>query len=110
MAVPITKPQVLARLGIFKDDLRPFTVVTVPFPKMETDQLWTGYFIIPHAKTLSDLHGRTMVNIVSGETFHIYDKNSSTLPKPSGCLSLKTMEDEISHILSRAERKFCTPN
>jgi hypothetical protein len=110
MAVPITKPQVLARLGIFKDDLRPFTVVTVPFPKRETALLWTGYFIMPHATKLSDLHGRTMVNIVSGETFHIYDKNSSTLPKPSGWLSLKTMEDEISHILSRAESKFCTPN
>jgi hypothetical protein len=51
-----------------------------------------------------------MVNVVSGETFHIYDKNSSTLPKPSGWLSPKTMEDEINHILSRAEPKFCTPN
>lgn len=29
MAVPITTPQVLARLGIFMDDLRPCTVVTV---------------------------------------------------------------------------------
>jgi hypothetical protein len=27
-----------------------------------------------------------------------------------GWLSLKTMEDEIAHILSRAESKFCTPN
>jgi hypothetical protein len=36
MAVPITTPQVLSRLGTFKDDLRPFTVVTVPFPKRET--------------------------------------------------------------------------
>ena len=51
-----------------------------------------------------------MVNIVSGETFHIYDKNSSRLPKPLGWLSLKTMEDEINHILSRAETKFCAPN
>lgn len=51
-----------------------------------------------------------MVNIVSGETFHIYDKNSSRSPKPPGWLSLKTMEDEINHILSRAESKFCTPN
>jgi len=46
----------------------------------------------------------------SGETFHIYDKNSSTLPRPPGWLSLKTMEDEINRILSRAESKFCTPN
>jgi hypothetical protein len=68
MAVPITTPQVLARLGVFKEDLRPFTVVTVPFPKRETvsDPLWTGYFIMPHTEKLNDLHGRTMVNIVSG--------------------------------------------
>jgi hypothetical protein len=51
-----------------------------------------------------------MVNIVSGESFHIYDKNSSRLPKPPGWLSLMTMEDEINHILSRAESKFCAPN
>src|ERR1017187_7321582 len=110
MRVPITTPQVWARLGIFKDDLRPFTVVTVPFPKKELGLLWTGYFIMPHTEKLNDLHGRTMVNIVSGESFHIYDKNSSRLPKPPGWLSLKTMEDEINHILSRAESKFCTPN
>ncbi|PYX51974.1 MAG: hypothetical protein DMG76_30560 [Acidobacteria bacterium] len=112
MSVPITTPQVLSRLGSFKDDLRPFTVVTVPFPKRETvrDPLWTGYFIMPHTEKLNDLHGRTMVNIVSGESFHIYDRNSSRLPKPSGWLSLRTMEDEINHILSRAESKFCTPN
>jgi len=110
MAVPITKPQVLARLGVFKDELRPFTVITIPFPKKEADLLWTGYFIMPHREKLSDLHGRTMVNIVSGGTFHIYDKNSSTLPKPSGWLSLRTMEDEINQILARAEIKFCTPN
>jgi hypothetical protein len=50
MAVPITTPRVWERLGVFKDDLRPFTVVTVPFPKRETvkDPLWTGYFIMPH--------------------------------------------------------------
>ena len=86
--------------------------MTVPFPKRETvkDPLWTGYFIMPHREKLNDLHGRTMVNIVSGETLHIYDKNSSRLPKPTGWLSLKTMEDEINHILSRAESKFCTPN
>src|SRR5215472_16025853 len=112
MAVPITTPQVLARLGAFKDDLRPFTVMTVPFPKRETvsDPLWTGYFIMRHTHQLNDLHGRTMVNIVSGETFHIYDKNSSKLPKPPGWLSLKTMEDEINQILSRAESKFYAPN
>lgn len=112
MAAPITTPQILSRLGSFKDDLRPFTVVTVPFPKRETvrDPLWKGYFIMPHTAKLNDLHGRAMVNIVSGETFHIYDKNSSTLPKPPGWLSLRTMEDEINRILSRAESKFCDPN
>jgi hypothetical protein len=90
MAVPITTPQVLARPGVFKDDVRPYTVMTVPFPKKEVDLLWTGYFIMPHTEQLNDLHGRTMVNIVSGETFHIYDKNSSRLPKPPGWLSLRT--------------------
>jgi hypothetical protein len=110
MTVPITTPQVLSRLGAFKDDLRPFTVMTVPFPQKEVDLLWTGYFIMPHTEKLNDLHGRTMVNIVSGESFHIYDRNSSRLPKPPGWLSLRTMEDEINHILSRAESKFCTPN
>ena len=112
MSVPITTPQVLARLGAFKDDLRPFTVMTVPFPKRETvrDPLWTGYFIMPHTEKLSDVHGRTMVNIVSGESFHIYDRCSSRLPKPPGWLYLRTMEDEINRILSRAESKFCTPN
>jgi hypothetical protein len=110
MTVPLTTPQVLERLGRFKDDLRPFTVVTVPFPRKETGQLWTGYFIMPHTAKLNDLHGRPMVNIVSGEPFHIYDKSSSTLPKSPGWLSLKTMEDEINQILSRSESKFCTPN
>jgi len=84
--------------------------MTVPFPQKELDLLWTGYFIMPHTEKLSDLHGRTMVNIVSGESFHIYDRNSSRLPKPPGWLSLRTMEDEVNHILSRAESKFCTPN
>ena len=65
---------------------------------------------MPHTEKLDDLHGRTMVNVVSGETFHIYDKNSSKLPKPPGWLSLRTMEDEISRILARAESKFCDPN
>ena len=110
MAVPITTPQVLERLGCFKDELRPFTVVTVPFPKKEVGQLWTGFFIMPYTEKLDNLHGRPMVNVVSGGTFYIHDKNSSTLPKPLGWLSLKTMEDEISHLLSRAEAKFCTPN
>lgn len=51
-----------------------------------------------------------MVNVVSGETFFIHDSKASTLPKPHGWLSLRTMEDEIDHILARAESKFCTPN
>ena len=72
--------------------------------------LWTGYFIMPYAEKLDDLHGRPMINILSGATFYIYDKYSSTLSKPSGWLSLKTMEDEINHILSRTESKFSTPN
>jgi hypothetical protein len=112
MAVPITTPQVLARLGVFKDDLRPFTVVTVPFPKRETlgDPLWTGYFIMPQPAKLNDLHGRPMVNIASGEAFYIYERSSSRQPKPPGWLSLRTMEDEINRLLSRAESKFCTPN
>jgi hypothetical protein len=110
MAVPVTTPQVHERLGRFKDELRPFTVVMVPFPKKEAGVLWTGYFIMPYAEKLDDLHGRPMVNIISGATFHIYDKYASTLSKPSGWLSLKTMEDEINRILSRAESKFCTPN
>jgi len=109
MAVPITTPQVLERLGCFKDELRPFTVVTVPFPKKEVAQLWTGYFIMPYTEKIDDLHGRPMVNVVSGATFYTHDKNSSTLPK-LGWLTLKTMEDEINHLLFRAESKFCTPN
>jgi hypothetical protein len=110
MAVAITTPQVLERLGCFKDEIRPFTVVSVPFPKKEVDQLWRGFFIMPYAEKLDNLHGRPMVNVVSGGTFYIHDKNSSTLPKPLGWFSLKTMEDEINHLLSRAESKFCTPN
>jgi hypothetical protein len=65
---------------------------------------------MPHTENLNDVHGRQMVNVLSGAVFHIYDKNSSTSPKPSGWLSLRTMEDEITNILSRAESKFCTPN
>jgi len=110
MAVPITTPQAWERLGRFKDDLRPFTVMAVPFPKKETGLLWKGYFIMPHSEKLDDLHGRPLVNIVSRETLYIYDRNSSTAYKPPGWLSLKTMKDEINHILSRAESKFCTPN
>jgi hypothetical protein len=50
-------------------------------------------------------------SILTGSTtFFIHDETSSTLAKPSGWLSLKTMEDEINHILSRPESKFCTPN
>ena len=65
---------------------------------------------MPYTERLDALHGCPMVNVVSGGTFYIHDKNSSTLPKPLGWLSLKTMEDEIDHLLSRAESKFCTPN
>lgn len=110
MSVPITTPQALERLGYFKDILRPFTVVTVPFPQKELGVLWTGYFVMPYSEKLSDLHGRPMVNIVSGEPFFIHDKYSSTLQKSPGWLSLKTMEDEINQILSRTESKFCAPN
>jgi hypothetical protein len=111
MTVPITTPQIHARLGVFKDDIRPFTVMTVPFPKRETvgDPLWR-YFIMPQPEKLHDLDGRKMGNIVSGETFHIYDKYSSKMPKPPGWLALRTMEDEINRILSRKESKFCAPH
>jgi len=109
MTVPITTPQVLDRLGRFKNELRPFTVVSVPFPKKETNQLWTSYFIMPYTEKLNDLHGRPMVNIVSGATFYIHDKKLSTSSKSPGWVSLKTMEDEINHLLARTESKFCTP-
>ncbi|MGI9104521.1 MAG: hypothetical protein ACR2IF_18920 [Terriglobales bacterium] len=110
MAVPVTRPRVMDRLGVFKDKLRPFTVVIVPFPKKEANLLWQGYFIMPYREKLDDLGGRPMVNVVSGETFYIHDKNSPAATKRPGWLSLKTMEDEITHVLSRAESKFCTPN
>jgi len=58
MAVPLTTPQVLQRLGFLKDQLRLFNIVTVPFPKKEINQLWNGYFIMPHMQKLNDLHGR----------------------------------------------------
>ncbi len=110
MAVPISTPQVFERLGRFKDELRPFTVVTVPFPNKEMNQLWSGYFVLPYSEKLDDLHGRPMINVASGATFYIYDKTSASSPKSSGWLTLRTMQDEIDHLLSRAESKFCTPN
>lgn len=51
-----------------------------------------------------------MVNIVTGATFYIYDKQSSISTKSSGWLSLRTIEDEINRFLTRVESKFCTPN
>jgi hypothetical protein len=110
MVVPITTPQVLERLGSFKDDLRPFTLITVPFPKKETNLLWTGFFIMPYTEKLSDLHGRKMINVVSGESFFIHDRHTSRSTKPLGWLSLETIEDKVSQILARAESKFSTPN
>jgi hypothetical protein len=76
----------------------------------EATLLWKGFFVMPYAEKLNDLHGRPMVNVVSGETFFIHDKHSSTLRKSPGWLRLKTMEDEINQILSRTESKFCDPN
>jgi hypothetical protein len=110
MAVPITTPQILARLGCFKDDLRPFTVINIPFANKQVGQLWTGYFVMPHAEKLDDLHGCPMVNIVSGATFYINDGTSTTSDNSPGWLSLRTMKDEINNLMSRAESKFCTPN
>ncbi len=109
MTVPITRPRVLEQLGRFKDKLRPFTVVMIPFPKKTLDLLWKGYFIMPYRDKLDDLGGRSMVNVVSGETFYIHDPASPAKPSP-WWLSLETMRDEIDHILSRTESKFCTPN
>jgi len=109
MAVPITTPQVLERLGCFKDVLRPFTVVMVPFPKKDVNLLWTGYFILPYREKAHDLHGRPMINVASGAIFYVYDKASATSKKPLGWLELGTMADEINRILFRAETKFCTP-
>ena len=65
---------------------------------------------MPYTERLSDLHGRAMVNVVSGETFNIYDTNLTTLPRAPGWLSLRTMEEEIARILGRPESRFCTPN
>jgi hypothetical protein len=110
MAVPVTTPQALERLGCFKDVLRPFTVVMIPFPQKEENVLWSGFFIIPYIRKLNDLHGRPMVNIKSGATFYIYDKESSLSRKSVGWFSLSRMEDELAHILSRTESKFCAPN
>jgi len=50
-----------------------------------------------------------MVNVASGATFHVNDKNSSTSPKSPSWVCLRTMQYEIEHLLSRAESKFCTP-
>ena len=58
--------QALERLFCFKDVLRPFTIVMVPFPRKELDLLWNGFFIIPYWTKLNDLHGRPMVNFASG--------------------------------------------
>ena len=110
MTVPITTPNVLKLLGCFKNDLRPFTIVNVPFPVKEVDQLWKGYFIMPYTEKLNDLYGRPMVNVVSGATFYIHDRRPSKLPKSAGWLYLRTMEEEIDRLLSRAEPKFCAPN
>ena len=90
--------------------MRPFTVVMIPFPKKEENMLWTGFFIIPYIRKLNDLHGRPMVNIKSGATFYIYDKESSVSRKSVGWFSLSRMEDELAHILSRTESKFWAPN
>jgi hypothetical protein len=97
--------------GSFEDDIRPFTVMQSHSLNRKKSQTPSG----PDTSSCrtqknSDLHGRPMVNIVSGESFHIYDKNSSRLPKPPGWLSLRTMEDELNRILSRAESKFCARN
>jgi len=78
--------------------------------KKEVNVLWTGFFIIPYMRRLSDLHGRPMINSASGGTFYIYDKASATLSKSPGWLARCRMEDEIEHLLSRPESKFCTPN
>src|SRR5204862_3838915 len=112
MAVPITTPQVLSRLGAFKDDLRPFTVMTVPFPQKEVDLLWTGYFIMPHTEKLSDLHGRAMVNIVSGERASTFttgihrDCRSLRVGFPSGRWKMKSIiscrEPKVSSALPTA--------
>src|SRR5438552_8801014 len=65
---------------------------------------------MPYTEKLNDLHGRPMFNVVSGATFYIYDKKSSTSSKSPGWLFLTTMEEEINHLLARTESKFCTPN
>lgn len=67
MVVPITTPQILSRLNVFTDDLRSFTVMTVPFPKRETvsDPLWSGYFIMPQPEKLNDVHGRKIASVIT---------------------------------------------
>lgn len=104
----IGRPPLLSHLG--GRICRSFTAVTVPLVENEIGQLWKGYFIMPQPGKLDDLHGRPMVNVVSGATFYIHDKNTSTTPKSPGWLSVKTMEEEINRLLSRVESKFCTSN
>ena len=69
MAVPVTTPQALERLGCFKDVLRPFTVVMIPFPKKEENVLWTGFFIIPYIRKRTTCTGRPWY--ISETTFNI---------------------------------------
>jgi len=57
---------------------------------------------------LNDLHGHPMVNLNSGATFYIYYEESAVLKKSVGWLALSRMADEIEHMLSRAESKFCS--
>jgi hypothetical protein len=45
---------------------------------------------MPYTEKLDNLHGRPMVNVVSGGTFFIHDANATALPKPSGWLPLRT--------------------
>jgi hypothetical protein len=59
MAVPMTTPQVLERLGALKDQLRPFAVVTVPFPKKRktgTDSLRSGIRLVLMTASCAAMH------------------------------------------------------
>lgn len=98
----------LQRLDLLTEAIRPFNVVTVPFPVKEVNRLWDGFFIMPYTAKPNDLHGRPIVNTASGATFFIHDKHSSTLSKSPGWVSLKTMEQEISQSrkqVSHSERR-----
>jgi hypothetical protein len=86
VVAPVNTPKALEQLGCFKHNTRPFTVMTVPLPRKETGLLWKGFFIMPYTDKLNDLHGRPMVNVVSGQTFFIHDANASKSPKPLGGL------------------------